>query len=217
MKIANPIPTPQAVLPKRNSILTYDRVKDTVQTSANTGLSSFGGYSLGALVGGIAHNAGAYKAYEQFAPATGAVVAGLWSLAVQTKSKTLENTALAASLGAVGAFGGDLLGRGLSSVSGLPVYQALGPAVGALNGVILSSLNISTSRFGDNTVPTAVGLSSGATLGCLAGALVSKVTGNPIYNVVAPILGAVAGGLTGAAFTVKLYEPKKTEADKQAA
>ena len=212
MRINSTVTAPAPAVTPKTSALRYERVKDTVQFSANVGLGSTAGYGAGAVVGAVAHDMGASSAYSHFAPAAAAALGGLWCVAGQTGNAAVQRTAMAATLASLGSVVGDAVGHGLSHVSGLPIYAAIGPAVGAFNGAALSTANWGLKscpafdRWDCDLLPATLGLTGGGAAGCLAGALIAHVTGNPIYQKVAPILGAVAGGLSGAAVSARWRE-----------
>ena len=186
----------------------YERFNDGVKLTAATTCSSAVGYGVGAVVGAVADSWGANYAYPLLAPAAGAAIAGMAGMAAQQDSKVLGKVALTSALAGAGCIVGDLVGHGLTALSGNPIYRNIGAAAGAVNGASLS-FNISDpkseskmAKIADYSTPAILGATGGSTLGCLTGALISYVTGNSFYSNAAPILGGVAGALTGLALAV---------------
>ncbi|MBT9582685.1 hypothetical protein IV102_05010 [bacterium] len=166
----------------------------------------------GTLVGdGIGHGLTyliGSSAYSWTGAGTGAALGAMINLAVDDKPRQKAWTTAAVTTGLTGAgiSLGDAIGRGLSQLTGNPLYAAIGPAAGGLNGA-LGGLTFNLpegklQKLTENALPSAFGLVTGATAGCLAGALLTYITGAPIYNTVAPLLGAFAGTATGAALTL---------------
>lgn len=176
------------------------------------GSSLSGGAALGcvggAIIGGFASNLNASPIYQVAAPVIGPALGALMSVATvgeelysKQATQLAEKSATTLGFGALGAVVGDAVGHGLTYVSGNPLYSSIGGAVGALEGT-MAGLTIANQ---DSKSPLFKGTLAGGTAGlglsagALAGALLDHMTGSHIYGTVAPILGGVAGALTGLA------------------
>lgn len=188
--------------------------------AARTASSGVAGTLIGDGAGHLLTHLIGSSAYAWVGAGTGGALGTMINLAVEDKPRRQAWTTAAVTTGLTGAGTtlGDAIGRGLTNLTGNPLYAAIGPAAGAINGV-LGGLTFSLPdnqlrKLTENILPSTFGLVTGATAGCLAGALLTYITGAPIYNTVAPLLGGFAGTATGAALTLSNNDkPKPPEND----
>lgn len=168
--------------------------------------------SLAAVVGDgaghVLHHLLGSSAYLNLAPATAGLTGAFSSLASNDKDKTRAQgwSTAATTFGLTGVAStiGDAVGQGLTHLTGNPLYAALAPAAGAVNGAltglaVMLDKDSKANLLVGKALPLTLGLSAGLTAGSLAGALLTSLTGAPLYNTVAPLLGAFAGTATGVA------------------
>lgn len=150
------------------------------------------GFAVGEALGAAAQSLGGSSVYGLAAPATLGAVGGLSHLGrTNQTAETLNH--MVAGTGA-GAVVGDLAGLGLTALTGNSAYASFGAGAGAVTGLVGTTPKLNKAAFA--VVASTVG---GTGAGALAGALLTTVTGNEIFNAALPALGATAGLLTGAA------------------
>lgn len=167
-----------------------------------------GGYVMGSMTGALALTRVATLApYAGAAGYAGAGLGALWGAALYLKnddaavSAVVKGSAAGSVGGTLGLIGGAFAGPALSELTGAIGYATNLPLATAISG---SLLGFAINRAGEKDTPSdvvkqAAGLSTGATLGWVAGGvaqhLVNNVTGASLS--MGGALGAVAGGLAG--------------------
>lgn len=183
----------------------YTVTKPNLRKARNTSLAVGAGYVGGAVAGGIAHGILQGSAnYLVAAPVVGAAAAGLACLGAHHENQN-DNAYYKASktvlLTGVGASLGDAIGHGLSALTGHSIYRNIGTAAGAVNGL---TAGLRWSGIDDKKgLPVVTGLLSGGASGAMLGAGVSALSGQGVWKVAMPVLGAATGALTGLALSMQ--------------
>lgn len=167
-----------------------------------------GGYVMGSMTGALALNRVATLAqYANTAGYVGAGLGALWGAALYLKnddaavSAVVKGSAAGSVGGTIGLVGGAFAGPALTALTQSASYATNLPLATAISG---SLLGFAINRAGEKDTPSdvvkqAAGLSTGATLGWVAGGvaqhLVNNIAGTSLGF--GGALGAVAGGLTG--------------------
>jgi hypothetical protein len=182
-----------------NGIDRYEIPKMNLKRAKDSAWAGTFGYAIGGGVGALAQSLGGSAAYTYAGPALGAVVATL-AIAGDGRDNKLTHSAAVLGLTGVGATAGDVIGHGLTALTGHPIYQNVGVAAGAINGAVagLSSVGVDTKH----GLPLVTGLASGTASGALVGAGISALTGQEIWKVAMPIVGSAFGVLTGLALSL---------------
>jgi hypothetical protein len=190
-------------------------LRDNYASAVSTGAFAAGGATLGyfggTLAGAGVHALGASARYLSYGPIIGGALGASFGL---RKARAGQDDALtravitASDLGSgasLGMVGGDALGHLLKHVTDSSAYTTFGPAGGAVTGALIGlaanrfDKQDPLSRFAKGAASAAIGTTSGWYLLGGVGALVSKIAGNPGIMSFAPALGAISGGLIGAA------------------
>lgn len=158
-------------------------------------------YGAGAVVGGLVHTAGFHGAYSIGLPLAGALAGGLLGYSAKdsyddelTKAQQLSHKAGLGILGGAGGMlVGDLVGQGLTALTGSPIYEGVGFALGATNGVLTG---LEHAEFDTKNAAEIVGSgTAGVVGGALLGYGLTALTGNNIYATAGAAVGAINGGL----------------------
>ena len=183
---------------------------DIAAVSIPTSLS----FAAGMFGGVVASKLGASDIASMAIPAAATLTAGLNGYASlgDNDRPGHEIASKAAVLTATTGFGttiGDLAGSALTAVTGHGIYKQAGAIAGATNGALagLSLNGVNTLKAG----PSVIGATAGTATGALLGAALSRLTGQGLWGIVMPALGAAAGGLSGAAAA---FQAEKTKAAK---
>lgn len=167
-----------------------------------------GGYVMGSMTGALALSRVATLApYAGAAGMAGAGLGALWGAALYLKnddaavSAVVKGSAAGSVGGTVGLVGGAFAGPALAALTQSASYATNLPLAAAVSG---SLLGFAINRAGEKDTPSdvvkqAAGLSTGATIGWVAGGVaqhfVNSIAGTSLGW--GGALGAVAGGLTG--------------------
>lgn len=164
------------------------------EQAAVTAASGALGFAAGEGIALAAQHFGGSPLYGLAAPA---LVGATAALTVNAKSnKVAGHLAKAAAGAGVGAALGDLVGHGLTSMTGNSLYSSFGAVAGGITG-----LAAGTPARGKALPVLGVSV-AGTAAGAMAGALLTGLTGNDVFNVATPVLGAAAGVLTGTAIAL---------------
>lgn len=168
------------------------------------------GYTLGMVAGGIANALGASPVAALAAPASGLIAGGLGGYTVSELPghKFAEKAGVTAGLTGLGTVVGDIGGNVLTAITGNEIYSQFGTAVGAGNGLLvgLSVGDVDTHK----AAPSLFGGTAGIATGALLGTALSALTGQETWKVVMPVLGGVAGGLSGAAAAFQVEKSEES-------
>ncbi len=155
------------------------------------------GYAVGMAIGGAVDSTiGTFVA-----PVSGLLTGAFGGYTKSTEDlphKDLtEKAAIVSATTGIGTLVGELAGHGLTAVTGNSLYSQVAGMIGAANGAALglSAAGVNTHK----VTPTFFGASVGTATGALLGTALSKLTGQEIWGLVMPVLGATAGGLSAAA------------------
>ncbi len=188
-----------------------DNYASAVSTGAYAAAGTTVGYFGGTLAGAGVHALGASARYLAYGPIVGGALGASFGLrqARAGQDDPLTRAVIAGSDvgagGALGMVGGDALGHLLKHVTNSTAYTTFGPGGGAITGALVGlALNRKDqqdplSKFAKGAASAAIGSTSGWYLLGGVGALVSKIAGNAGIMSFAPALGAISGGLIGAA------------------
>lgn len=190
-------------------------LRDNYASAVSTGAFAAGGATLGyfggTLAGAGVHALGASARYLSYGPIVGGALGASFGLrkARAGQDDALTRGVIAASdLGSgasLGLVGGDALGHLFKHWTDSAAYTTLGPAGGAITGALVGlaanrmDKQDPLSKFAKGAASAALGTTSGWYLLGGVGALVSKIAGNASIMSFAPALGAISGGLIGAA------------------
>ncbi len=175
----------------------YKPSVETLDLAAKTVVGGAAGYLAGSLLAGFAVTAGGSPVYLAAAPALGGAIGLAGSFGSVRSNERLTGLALAAGVAGGSAMVGDLLGHGLSALTGLPAFKMLGPATGAVAG---ASFELDRQgRLPKYIAPAAIGFAAGSTAGTLLGAGLTALTGHSAYQIAGSAIGSVAGVLAGLA------------------
>jgi hypothetical protein len=187
---------------KYNGIDSYDPNKKGLRAARNSSYGALIGYGVGSLVGGGVHALTGSTAYMMAAPGTAAAAIGLAVLGAYTKGddNVYNKLAKTTALTGVGAGIGDAIGHGLTALTGHTVYQNIGAVAGGVNGLVggLRASGIDDKK----GLPLVTGLLTGGTSGALIGAGISALSGQDVWKVAMPVLGAATGVLSGLALSM---------------
>lgn len=177
-----------------NSFVPSEKFQQGEERLATTAASGALGFAVGEGVSWAAQHLGGSALYGLAAPA---LVGATAALAVNASSNKVAGHLAKATAGAgLGALAGDLVGHGLTSLTGNTLYSAFGAAAGGVAG-----LAAGTPWRGKALPVLGTGL-AGTGAGAMAGVLLASLTGYEAANTIAPVLGAAAGVLTGAAISL---------------
>lgn len=183
----------------------YNTEKPTLRKARNTSWAAGAGYAGGAAVGAVAHHLLQGSAnYLVAAPVIGASAAGLACLGAHHENQD-DNAYYKASqmvfMTGLGAGVGDAIGHGLSALTGYSLYRNIGATAGAVNGL---TAGMRWAGLDDKKgLPLATGLLSGGASGALLGAGVTALSGQGVWQIAMPVLGAATGALTGLALSMQ--------------
>lgn len=193
---------------RNNGFDNYDPPNKGLQKAKNSAWAGTVGYGLGSAAGLLAQHMGGSAAYTYAGPAVGAAVATL-TAAGDGESNALTKSALTLGLTSLGATAGDVIGHGLTALTGHSVYRSLGAAAGAVNG---AAAGISAAGFDTkHGLSIVTGLAGGTASGALVGAGISALTGQEIWKVAMPAVGSAFGVLTGLALSLNSAEKPAAE------
>lgn len=200
----------------KDSVTTGDNGKSGVSENAKKVLIASacgmggltGGYVMGSMTGALALSRVATLApYANAAGIAGAGLGALWGAALYLKnddaavSAVVKGSAAGSVGGTVGLVAGAFAGPALTGLTQAAGYTTGLPLATAISG---SLLGFAINRAGEKDTPSdvvkqAAGLSTGATIGWVAGGVaqhfVNSIAGTSLGW--GGALGAVAGGLTG--------------------
>lgn len=170
---------------------------DVATKSAISGAAAF---AVGSVVGGVGHVWTGAAAYTAILPALGAAVGAGVTAGALTKNKDLLDVAVTGGIAGAAGVAGDAVGRGLTALTGMPVFQMTGAVAGALTG--MTTTLAAQGRMSEYTPAAIGGFTAGTVAGTLLGAGLTALTGHSAYQVAGSAIGAVAGlcaGLAGIA------------------
>lgn len=171
-----------------------------IDTATKSVLGGSLGYAAGFVAGGFAHAAGGSAAYAIAGPALGAAVGAGLAFGEMIDSKNVGLASAAAGSAGAGTLAGNLVGYGVSVVTGQGIFSGLGALAGA---VTAGSMYLdSNGKAGRYAFPVAAGVSGGTAVGALLGAGLTALTGHGIYQNVGTAVGAAAGAFSGLAFGI---------------
>lgn len=171
----------------------------TIGTTIGTTVGALGGAGLTALTGN--------NLYNQIGGVVGGINGGLGSMeAMEIDTKGAFEVGM---FGSAGLAVGELAGTALTAVTGHNLYANTSGIAGLANGVVLG-LDKSGLVDTKGAAETLSGAMGGVGVGALLGASLDALTGNEIWGIALPVLGAAAGGL-GVLATVMSKEDGKGE------
>lgn len=152
------------------------------------------GLAIGELAGDILATATGNSLHRVAVPALGAVTGGL--LGAHLQGLDTDRYSGAAILGGFTLAAGAVGGAALTFLSGNPLYNQLGTAVGSVNGVLagMEVAGVDTRK----ALPITFSASAGAGIGAATGEFLTHLTGNSLYSAAGPIVGLVNGAALGA-------------------
>lgn len=163
---------------------TKDAIPASIITTFGVGLGALGGAGLTYLTGN--------PLYNQVGGIVGGVNGALGAMEfMEIGSRKALPTALS---GTVGLGLGAVAGTALSAVTGHSIYENAGAASGLVSGVLLG-LDKSGAVDTKGAAETISGAVAGVGVGALLGASLNALTGQEIWGLALPALGAAAGGL----------------------
>lgn len=176
----------------------YEPRSKALDTVTNAALGAGAGYSLGFVAGAVGHNLVGAAGYSAVLPVLSAGLGATAILGLQKKSETLTGLTMVGSAVGAGGIAGDLVGRGLTLLTGQPAFTYLGAAAGAATGAAygLEAEGFVKNRYLAPTVGGTVGATVGGTL---LGSALSALTGQSGYQLAGTAIGATAGLLLGVA------------------
>lgn len=169
----------------------------TFDTVFRTGFGAAIGCGLGSAMGVVLYGAGASAAYATAGPLLGAAVGAAVKYGEAKHNKLANDLAVTGVLAGSGALVGDLVGHGLTALTGQPVFQMMGVAAGAVMGGTLTL--DAQKRVNKYVAPVAAGLTAGTLTGTLLGVGLTAITGHSAYQVAGSAIGLAAGLLAGLA------------------
>jgi hypothetical protein len=169
---------------------------EITRKAAGFSLLTTSGLTVGALAGSALTAATGHDVYNQFGSALGALngaAGGLEAIGIDTK----KGQPILLS-GTAGIGGGALVGSALSAITGHSVYGQMGAVAGGVSGALLAvdKTGLLDTRGGAETL---AGATAGTGVGALLGSSLDYLTGQQIWGVALPVLGAAAGGLSALA------------------
>jgi hypothetical protein len=127
-------------------------------------------------------------------------------LGLAKENDVLKTSAATTAATGAGFVAGELVGRGLTALTGQSVFAAVGPIAGAVTAG--SAYLHGHGKEGFYLAPVAVGLTVGASAGALLGAGLTALTGQTLYQNLGTAIGAVTGACGGVARSLKEPEAK---------
>lgn len=186
--------------------------KEKFATAGATALGVGMGSAVGGLMGAGLSAVTGNGIYNAVGGVLGGATAGLASYAGPGESNLLK---AAGSVGTTSGMmsAGVLLGEGLTALSGNQIYATLGAGAGVATGGLMSAQGI-WGVDSKGTMEASLGAVGGTAAGVALGEGLSLLTGQNIWKSTLPVLGTVAGGLSGLAFDI-LNRPADGAEDQQ--
>ena len=188
----------------------YQKFGQFVETGASFGVGASVGFTAGAGVGALVDALteklpGLAQHYGTTSPILGAATGGMISAAIETGNENWGKAAALTGSTGVGLALGDLAGYGLTKLTGMPIYAAIGSAAGAATGASLAAYGIGEATDDDTIIgkagkyaaPITAGVTVGSSAGALVGALLSHFLENGTYQIVGSGLGTASGAMIG--------------------
>ncbi len=184
----------------------YKARSQTLDTVTKSALGGTIGYGAGFLAGAVGHTMTGAAGYSAILPVVAAGVGAVGALGSIKSSETLIDLAYAGGATGMAGVVGDLVGRGLTALTGQTAFTYLGAAAGAATG---ATSTLATQGYLKNryVAPTIGGTVGGTVAGTLLGSALTALTGHSGYQLAGTAIGATAGLFLGLAGGAHLEEP----------